>query len=116
VQVAIVALDILETALSVNGGLLIPYLLEHSSALQERLGDTKDAVRKQAHDLLLKMMHVPHCSPQMVFDRLMTGFTHKQWLVRVGTMELMRDTLRMYGAPAVNVTRATPLVCKLVCL
>ncbi len=59
------ALEILEVALCVSGPLLAPYLLENVVCLMERLGDSKEPVRQQAQDLLLKFMRVAHSSPQV---------------------------------------------------
>lgn len=112
-KVAVAALDILDMALSVSGAHLAPFLVEHLPMLMEKLGDSKEPVRAQTHRLLLRLMR--YQPPQHCFDRCLGGgLTHRQWLVRVGVCKLIGDTLRYYGALALNTHKLLPTVCKLV--
>ena len=44
----------------------------------------------------------------------MPGFTHKQWLVRVGTMSILQNVLQTFGSDSVPLVKILPMVCKLV--
>ncbi|KAI8492440.1 hypothetical protein Bbelb_298930, partial [Branchiostoma belcheri] len=49
--------------------------------LIDRLGDSKDQVREQAQELILRLME-PVSSPQYVFERMMGAFGHRNFRVR----------------------------------
>uniref|UniRef100_A0A914W2I6 TOG domain-containing protein n=1 Tax=Plectus sambesii TaxID=2011161 RepID=A0A914W2I6_9BILA len=113
-KVGLLALEILDAALEVSGDVLYPYLLENVTALMERLGDSKEQVRQSALDVILKLMRVPHSSPQMIFERMLGGFTHKQWLVRVGVMQVLQNILRTFGGNCLQLSKVVPFICKLI--
>ncbi|XP_013391206.1 CLIP-associating protein 1-like [Lingula anatina] len=58
-----------------------------------RLGDNHDEVRNLSQSVLLKLMHIN--TPQSVWDRLMTGFSHKLWRVREETLICLQQTIEM---------------------
>ena len=112
-KVALLGLEVLEAALGVSGHLLAPYVLEHVGVLMERLGDRQETVRQAALDLLVKFMHLPHSPPQAVMERITSGFSHKQWLVRIGVMQTLQAVLKNFGPAAITLSKFTPLVAKL---
>ena len=64
-QVALSALDIIDAALDLAGDHLVGPLCDSFTAVLERLGDSKDAVRQQALTIILKLMTIPGSSPQV---------------------------------------------------
>ncbi|EPB77471.1 HEAT repeat protein [Ancylostoma ceylanicum] len=112
--VSLLSLEILQTSIDVSGDVLAPYLLERVTNLVERLGDTKPQVREAASCLLIDLANVPHSSHEAVLERMSPGFQHKQYLVRIGTMDVFvrlldesRDELE------VQTNRLIPTLCKL---
>ncbi|VDI09750.1 CLIP-associating protein 1/2, partial [Mytilus galloprovincialis] len=71
-----------------------PHISSVMVAVVDRLGDSKDQVRDQAQQLLLKLM-MPGSSPQFVFERLMGAFNHKLWHVREGVLICLQNTLNL---------------------
>ncbi|EYB97752.1 hypothetical protein Y032_0137g2002 [Ancylostoma ceylanicum] len=113
-KVSLLSLEILQTSIDVSGDVLAPYLLERVTNLVERLGDTKPQVREAASCLLIDLANVPHSSHEAVLERMSPGFQHKQYLVRIGTMDVFvrlldesRDELE------VQTNRLIPTLCKL---
>ncbi|XP_069119550.1 CLIP-associating protein 1-like isoform X10 [Argopecten irradians] len=78
----------------------------------DRLGDSKDQVRDQAQQLLMKLM-MPATSPGYVFERIMSAFTHKLWHVREGVLICLQNTLNTYGARCLHLSKIVPNICKL---
>lgn len=87
-------MEIFEAALDRNGGAIVPYALENTTALMERLGDSKDQVRSVALALTMKLIAAPGCSAQLLIDRMMNGFQSKAIFVRINLMELVQQVLR----------------------
>uniref|UniRef100_A0A5S6QS55 TOG domain-containing protein n=1 Tax=Trichuris muris TaxID=70415 RepID=A0A5S6QS55_TRIMR len=112
-KVAVLALEILSSGLEVSNGPMVGCLLDNASTIMERLGDSREQVRQFAVELLLKMMGVPGSSPQAVFDRIHDGLSHKQWLVRIGIMVVLRQVLRSYGPAYLQLAKVVPSVCRL---
>ncbi|KAK3106105.1 hypothetical protein FSP39_012814 [Pinctada imbricata] len=81
-------------------------------AVVDRLGDSKDQVRDQAQQLLLKLM-MPATSPQYVFERMMSAFTHKLWHVREGVLVCLQNTINTYGSRSLQLSKMVPSICKL---
>uniref|UniRef100_A0A158P843 TOG domain-containing protein n=1 Tax=Angiostrongylus cantonensis TaxID=6313 RepID=A0A158P843_ANGCA len=87
-KVSLLSLEILQVSLDVSGDVITPYLLERVTQLVERLGDTKPQVRESATYLLLDLANAPCSSHTAVLERISPGFQHKQYLVRIGTMNV----------------------------
>lgn len=81
-------------------------------SVMDRLGDAKDQVRDQAQKLLLKLM-MPASSPQYVFERMNSAFTHKLWHVREGILVCLQNTINTYGARSLQLNKAVPSIIKL---
>ncbi|XP_052092862.1 CLIP-associating protein 1-A-like isoform X7 [Mytilus californianus] len=90
-----------------------PHISSVMVAVVDRLGDSKDQVRDQAQQLLLKLM-MPGSSPQFVFERLMGAFNHKLWHVREGVLICLQNTLNLYGARCLSLNKIVPSICKLI--
>ncbi|XP_036366142.1 CLIP-associating protein 1-B isoform X14 [Octopus sinensis] len=89
-----------------------PYVNTVLPAVVDRLGDAKDQVRDQAQKLLLKLM-MPASSPQYVFERITSCFTHKLWHVREGILVCLQNTINTYGARSLQLNKAVPSIIKL---
>ncbi|XP_013391209.1 CLIP-associating protein 1-like [Lingula anatina] len=76
-----------------------------------RLGDNHDEVRNLSQSVLLKLMHIN--TPQSVWDRLMTGFSHKLWRVREETLICLQQTIEMYGAKCLSLSKLVGAIVKL---
>ncbi|ETN70962.1 HEAT repeat protein [Necator americanus] len=79
-----------------------------------QLGDSKPQVREAASCVLVDLANVEHSSHEAVLERLWPGFLHKQYLVRIGAMEVFvrlldesRDELEVQS------NRLIPTLCKL---
>ncbi|GMS87313.1 hypothetical protein PENTCL1PPCAC_9488 [Pristionchus entomophagus] len=85
-KVALMAFDLLEVAVQESGEVVAGFVLDRSPAIVERLGDSKSSVREASASLLTRLAYTPRSSPQILLDKLAPGFTHRQWLVRTGSM------------------------------
>ncbi|VDD97195.1 unnamed protein product [Enterobius vermicularis] len=113
-KVALNALEILDLAIRVSGDVLAPYLIERTPALVERLGDAKQSVRDSAVQLLTNFANAPHSNVQIVFEKVALGLTHRQWLVKIGAMQVLKSILEENKIfVEVQVNRITPTLCKL---
>ncbi|CAI4230385.1 unnamed protein product [Auanema sp. JU1783] len=113
-KVCLKSLEILNSALDVSGDLIAPYLLDRVSLLIERLGDSKQPVREATVGLLVDLASVPHCSHQLVLEKVSPGFNHKQWLVKTTTMSLYRILLdESHDFLEIQTNRLIPILCKL---
>uniref|UniRef100_A0A671NW23 CLIP-associating protein 2-like n=1 Tax=Sinocyclocheilus anshuiensis TaxID=1608454 RepID=A0A671NW23_9TELE len=80
-------------------------------ALVDRLGDAKDQVREQAQALILKLM-VQTATPMYVWERLFSGFKHKNFRSREGLfLHAIPSILTfMFCVPQVREAAMTSLV------
>uniref|UniRef100_A0A671NWB8 CLIP-associating protein 2-like n=1 Tax=Sinocyclocheilus anshuiensis TaxID=1608454 RepID=A0A671NWB8_9TELE len=81
-------------------------------ALVDRLGDAKDQVREQAQALILKLM-VQTATPMYVWERLFSGFKHKNFRSREGLCLCLVATLNAYGAQPLSLSKFVPHLCSL---
>ncbi|XP_043107654.1 CLIP-associating protein 1-B isoform X7 [Puntigrus tetrazona] len=81
-------------------------------SLMDRLGDSKDQVRDQAQSLLLKVMDQA-ADPQYVWDRMLSGFRHKNSRTREAVCFCLISTLNVYGAPGLTLSKIVPHICHL---
>ncbi|CAL1297608.1 unnamed protein product [Larinioides sclopetarius] len=89
-----------------------PYISTIFTATVDRLGDSKDQVRLQAKQLMLKLMN-PVSSPQYIFDKLNIAFCHKNFRVREEVMVLLQQTLDQFGSSSLTISRLMPSLVKL---
>ncbi|KAM9494158.1 CLIP-associating protein 2 isoform 33-T33 [Clarias gariepinus] len=81
-------------------------------ALVDRLGDGKDQVRDQAQALILKLMDEA-ATPMYVWERLFTGFKHKNFRSREGLCLCLVATLNTFGAQPLSLSKFVPHLCTL---
>ncbi|XP_069776822.1 CLIP-associating protein 2-like isoform X18 [Narcine bancroftii] len=81
-------------------------------ALVDRLGDTKDQVREQIQKLLVRIMDQA-ASPQYIWERLTSGFKHKNFRTREGVCLCLITTLNTYGAQPLTLSKIVPHICNL---
>uniref|UniRef100_A0A915AXM8 TOG domain-containing protein n=1 Tax=Parascaris univalens TaxID=6257 RepID=A0A915AXM8_PARUN len=113
-KVALLAVEIIDVGIEVSGDVLSPYLVDRTSTLVERLGDSKQSVREAAIQLITTMANTPHCSPQIVLEKISPGLVHRQWLVRIGVMQVIRNILEQHKFEVdVQINRVIPTLCKL---
>lgn len=95
-KVSTIGLEILDAALRTSPEVLASYYFDRLAVLIERMGDAKVQVREMAINLCLQLAYLENSSPVMLLDRLCvpgTGFEHKQWLVKVGSLNILREFL-----------------------
>merc|ERR1719412_1555767 len=81
------------------------YLNTTLGAAVDRLGDTRETVREKAHFLISKLMEEDVIEPQPLFEKMQSAFTHKNGKVREEILILMQNTLNLYGAQSLIVSR-----------
>ncbi|XP_031442069.1 CLIP-associating protein 2 isoform X2 [Clupea harengus] len=81
-------------------------------ALVDRLGDSKDQVREQSQAVILKLME-QSANPMFVWERLFTGFKHKNFRSREGVCFCLVATLNTFGAKPLSLSKIVPFLCTL---
>uniref|UniRef100_A0A803JRI4 CLIP-associating protein 1 n=1 Tax=Xenopus tropicalis TaxID=8364 RepID=A0A803JRI4_XENTR len=81
-------------------------------SLMDRLGDAKDSVREQDQNLLIKIMEQAS-NPQYVWERMFSGFKHKNFRTREGVCLCLIATLNVYGAHSLTLSKIVPHICNL---
>lgn len=116
-KVTIIGLEILDAALRTSPEVLASYYFDRLSVLIERMGDAKVQVREMAINLCLQLAYLENSSPVMLLDRLCvhgTGFEHKQWLVKVGSLNILREFLSSSFALVIQqAINLIPQMCRL---
>ncbi|XP_075676762.1 CLIP-associating protein isoform X3 [Dermatophagoides pteronyssinus] len=75
---------------------LKPYLSSIIGPSIDRLGDAKECVREQAKTLLIKLMSFVS-TPQIILEKLMPAFSHKNYKVREEICLFFQECLLRYG-------------------
>ncbi|XP_051957258.1 CLIP-associating protein 1-B-like [Xyrauchen texanus] len=111
-KVALLGMDIvsalvtrLQERFKTHIGTVLPSLID-------RLGDSKDQVRDQVQTLLLKVMDQA-AKPQYVWDRMLSGFKHKNNRTREAVCFCLISTLNVYGAQGLTLSKIVPHICNL---
>uniref|UniRef100_A0A8D3CG57 TOG domain-containing protein n=1 Tax=Scophthalmus maximus TaxID=52904 RepID=A0A8D3CG57_SCOMX len=81
-------------------------------SLIDRLGDAKDQVRDQDQVLLLKIMDQA-ANPQFVWERMTSGFKHKNNRTREGICLCLISTLNVFGSQSLTLSKIVPHICNL---
>ncbi|XP_041433717.1 CLIP-associating protein 1-B isoform X12 [Xenopus laevis] len=81
-------------------------------SLMDRLGDAKDSVRDQDQNLLIKIMEQAS-NPQYMWERMFSGFKHKNFRTREGVCLCLIATLNVYGANSLTLSKIVPHICNL---
>ncbi|XP_060569318.1 CLIP-associating protein 1-like [Ruditapes philippinarum] len=111
-KISLNGLEILCLMIDRMGEEFKPHVTTVLTACIDRLGDSKEQVREQAQQLLLKLM-MPASTPQYVFERIMGTFNHKLFHVREGVLLCLQNTINRYGARCLQLSKIVPSICKL---
>ncbi|XP_064876279.1 CLIP-associating protein 2-like isoform X11 [Oncorhynchus nerka] len=111
-KVALLGIDIAGAFVDRLGEHFRGYLGTVVPALVDRLGDSKDQVREQSQNLILRCMEVT-ASPMYVWERLLPGFKHKNFRSREGVCLVLCATLNTYGAQPLRLSKIVPHLCTL---
>ncbi|XP_055625223.1 CLIP-associating protein isoform X5 [Toxorhynchites rutilus septentrionalis] len=77
----------------------------------DRLGDSRDTVREKAQLLLHKLMECRVVPPQMLLDKLIVCFKHKNAKIREEFLQTIINALNEYGTQSLSVkTYIQPIV------
>uniref|UniRef100_A0A8C3YQB8 CLIP-associating protein 1 n=1 Tax=Catagonus wagneri TaxID=51154 RepID=A0A8C3YQB8_9CETA len=79
-------------------------------ALIDRLGDAKDKVRDKTQDLILKLMDQV-APPMYIWEQLASGFKHKNFQSREGVCLCLIETLNVFGAQPLVLSKLVPHLC-----
>ncbi|XP_036188806.1 CLIP-associating protein 2 isoform X30 [Myotis myotis] len=79
-------------------------------ALIDRLGDAKDKIRDEAQILLLKLMDQV-APPMHIWEQLASGFKHKNFRSREGVCLCLIETLNIFGAQPLVLSKLVPHLC-----
>ncbi|XP_075403199.1 CLIP-associating protein 2 isoform X2 [Tenrec ecaudatus] len=79
-------------------------------ALIDRMGDAKDKVRDEAVTLLLKLMDQV-APPMYIWEQLASGFKHKNFRSREGICLCLIETLNIFGAQPLVLSKLVPHLC-----
>ncbi|XP_074055457.1 CLIP-associating protein 2 isoform X20 [Macrotis lagotis] len=109
-KVTLLGLDILSAFVDKLSTRFKPYTPTVISALIDRLGDSKDQVREQAQNLILKLIDRA-ASPMYVWEHLTVGFKHKNYRSREGVCLCLIATLNTYGAQSLVLSKLVPHLC-----
>ena len=60
-----------------------------------RLGDTRETVREKAGNLMSKLLEEDVLEPQVLFEKNISAFSHKNGKVREEMLILLQNTLNM---------------------
>merc|ERR1712223_2209872 len=83
-----------------------PYINTVLGPAVDRLGDTRETVRDKAHHLITTLMEEEVIEPQPLFEKMQNqAFSHKNGKVREEILILMQNTLNVYGAQSLIVSR-----------
>ncbi|TEA35360.1 hypothetical protein DBR06_SOUSAS28410010 [Sousa chinensis] len=81
-------------------------------ALIDRMGDAKDKVRDEAQTLILKLMDQV-APPMYIWEQLASGFKHKNFRSREGVCLCLIETLNIFGAQPLVLSKLVPHLCVL---
>ncbi|XP_030763283.1 CLIP-associating protein 1-A isoform X3 [Sitophilus oryzae] len=85
-----------------------PYLQTVLPAILDRLGDAKDSVREKSQLFILKLLERNVLSPQTLFEKLSSGFTHKNARIREEVLRCLVNTLNEHGAHSLTLSKFIP--------
>uniref|UniRef100_A0A8C1VJB4 Cytoplasmic linker associated protein 2 n=1 Tax=Cyprinus carpio TaxID=7962 RepID=A0A8C1VJB4_CYPCA len=111
-KVALLGIDIVSAFVDRLTERFRSYIITVVPALVDRLGDAKDQVREQAQALILKLMEQT-ATPMYVWERLFSGFKHKNFRSREGLCLCLVATLNAYGAQPLSLSKFVPHLCSL---
>uniref|UniRef100_A0A8C9AZY4 CLIP-associating protein 1 n=1 Tax=Prolemur simus TaxID=1328070 RepID=A0A8C9AZY4_PROSS len=111
-RVSLMGLDILSAFVDRLSTRFKSYVAMVIVALIDRMGDAKDKVRDEAQTLILKLMDQV-APPMYIWEQLASGFKHKNFRSREGVCLCLIETLNIFGAQPLVISKLVPHLCVL---
>ncbi|XP_057347777.1 CLIP-associating protein 2 isoform X11 [Manis pentadactyla] len=111
-RVSLMGLEILSAFVDRLSTRFRSYVVMVIVALIDRMGDTKDKVRDEAQNLTLKFMDQV-APPMYIWEHLASGFKHKNFRSREGLCLCLIETLNIFGAQPLVLSKLVPYLCVL---
>ncbi|XP_035961853.2 CLIP-associating protein 2 isoform X11 [Halichoerus grypus] len=109
-RVSLMGLEILSAFVDRLSTRFKSYVVMVIVALIDRMGDAKDKVRDEAQTLLLKLMDQV-APPMYIWEQLASGFKHKNFRSREGVCLCLIETLNIFGAQPLVLSKLVPHLC-----
>ncbi|KAL2804137.1 CLIP-associating protein 2 isoform 11 [Daubentonia madagascariensis] len=111
-RVSLMGLEILSAFVDRLSTRFKSYVAMVTVALIDRMGDAKDKVRDEAQTLILKLMDQV-APPMCIWEQLASGFKHKNFRSREGMCLCLIETLNIFGAQPLVISKLVPHLCVL---
>ncbi|XP_042637951.1 CLIP-associating protein 2 [Orycteropus afer afer] len=111
-RVSLMGLEILSAFVDRLSTRFKAYVAMVTVALIDRIGDAKDKVRDEAVTLILKLMDQV-APPVYIWEQLASGFKHKNFRSREGICLCLIETLNIFGAQPLVLSKLVPHLCVL---
>ncbi|XP_042813015.1 CLIP-associating protein 2 isoform X2 [Panthera tigris] len=111
-RVSLMGLEILSAFVDRLSTRFKSYVVMVIVALIDRMGDAKDKVRDEAQTLILKLMDQV-AAPMYIWEQLTSGFKHKNFRSREGVCLCLIETLNVFGARPLVLSKLVPHLCVL---
>ncbi|XP_040596040.1 CLIP-associating protein 2 isoform X16 [Mesocricetus auratus] len=109
-RVSLLGLEILSAFVDRLSTRFKSYVPMVTTALIDRMGDTKEKVREEAQNLALKLMDEV-APPMYIWEHLASGFKHKNFRSREGVCLCLIETLNIFGTQPLVVSKLVPHLC-----
>ncbi|XP_032160423.1 CLIP-associating protein 2 isoform X15 [Mustela erminea] len=109
-RVSLMGLEILSAFVDRLSTRFKSYVVMVIVALIDRMGDAKDKVRDEAQTLMLKLMDQV-APPVYIWEQLASGFKHKNFRSREGVCLCLIETLNIFGAQPLVLSKLVPHLC-----
>ncbi|XP_032717240.1 CLIP-associating protein 2 isoform X24 [Lontra canadensis] len=109
-RVSLMGLEILSAFVDRLSTRFKSYVVMVIVALIDRMGDAKDKVRDEAQTLILKLMDQV-APPVYIWEQLASGFKHKNFRSREGVCLCLIETLNIFGAQPLVLSKLVPHLC-----
>ncbi|XP_033068830.1 CLIP-associating protein 2 isoform X12 [Trachypithecus francoisi] len=109
-RVSLMGLEILSAFVDKLSTRFKSYVAMVIVALIDRMGDAKDKVRDEAQTLILKLMDQV-APPMYIWEQLASGFKHKNFRSREGVCLCLIETLNIFGAQPLVISKLVPHLC-----
>ncbi|XP_047730333.1 CLIP-associating protein 2 isoform X3 [Prionailurus viverrinus] len=109
-RVSLMGLEILSAFVDRLSTRFKSYVVMVIVALIDRMGDAKDKVRDEAQTLTLKLMDQV-AAPMYIWEQLTSGFKHKNFRSREGVCLCLIETLNVFGARPLVLSKLVPHLC-----
>ncbi|XP_040102234.1 CLIP-associating protein 2 isoform X13 [Oryx dammah] len=109
-RVSLMGLEILSAFVDRLSTRFKSYVAMVTVALVDRMGDAKDKVRDEAQSLILKLMDQV-APPMYIWEQLASGFKHKNFRSREGVCLCLIETLNIFGAQPLVLSKLVPHLC-----